>query len=840
MIGERPAAGRVATPDGTVAGLADVGDRSVAGGKGVNLGDLIRAGFPVPPGFVITTAAYGLMLEETGLAQTLSGLLREGAEGERIRAAFGGALMPAGIRGAITAAYRRLGSGRVAVRSSATAEDLPGAAFAGQQDTFLNVVGEQALLRAVESCWASLWTDRAISYRARQGVTADGLAIAVVVQRMVDANVAGVMFSADPITGRRDRILLDAGLGVGEAVVSGTVTPEHFVMDRRGRLLSWQPGGADALTGAGPVPGASASAAMDGTSKPALARDQLARLAELCGRAVDLFGVPQDIEWAVSGGRVFVLQARPMTALPPEPADLNFLQKRIGPTYVEMFNERPYPLDVSGWLRLGLFDMLGQMAGSIGVGFPAVAQILPEADGVVVRLVPPVPRPTFKILGAPVLILARSRRFKLSHWTSDARLTAYLAEVDRLNTQDPGQLDWPQTLQHVRRIFAGLSPVTDLRVSYFPGLLISQARLRSLLLLLGQSRLAPALDAGAPTQTSAANQELETLAGLVRDDPGLRALFEKPGAPDLAAILANPRYTDFAGRFDDFLRTYGHRETASVVLSSSPTWSEVPEVVLGLVKVLIDAPPAKTDQTGNALRILLAHPAMKNPRFRSLVLNAVEQAKAGMAFREDTHFYATALLPPLRRSLLSLGQRLQAAGIIDRPDEVFHLRFEELCAMADPARLTGAERARWRSLVIARTAKRRDLAAVPLLELSDLFGEAAQDTDALVKGSGASRGTATGAVRVILQPAEFGNLRSGEVLVCPYTNPSWTPLFQRAAAVVVDTGGIGSHAAIVAREYGIPAVMGTRNGTGILTTGQRVTVDGGTGLVIPALQPPAV
>ena len=406
--------------------------------------------------------------------------------------------------------------------------------------------------------------------------------------------------------------------------------------------------------------------------------------------------------------------------------------------------------------------------------------------------------------------------------------------MDKLNGQDPGQLDWTRALQHVRRILGGLAPITGLRVSYLPGLLLSQVKLRSLLLLLGKSRLAPALNAGAPTQTSAANQELEDLAGVVRAEPSLRALFEEHDPPDLIPVLANPRYTDFARRFEAFLRTYGHRETSSVVLSSSPTWSEVPDVVLGLVKVLADAPRAKTDQTGNALRELLAHPAMKIPRLRRLVLNAVGQAKAGMAFREDTHFYATALLPPLRRSLLSLGRRLQAAEIIDRPDEVFHLRFEELCTIADPARLTSGDRDRWRSLVIARTAKRHELAAVPLLDLSDLFGETARGADALVTGSGASRGTATGAVRIILQPAEFGDLRSGEILVCPYTNPSWTPLFQRAAAVVVDTGGIGSHAAIVAREYGIPAVMGTRNGTSILTSGQRVTVDGGSGLVIPA------
>ncbi|WP_254785464.1 PEP-utilizing enzyme [Arthrobacter sp. ok362] len=160
--------------------------------------------------------------------------------------------------------------------------------------------------------------------------------------------------------------------------------------------------------------------------------------------------------------------------------------------------------------------------------------------------------------------------------------------------------------------------------------------------------------------------------------------------------------------------------------------------------------------------------------------------------------------------------------------------------MVDPARFTAGERDRWRSLVTARAAKRQELAAVPLLDLTALFGETARSAETLVNGSGASRGTATGAVRIIRQPAEFGALRSGEILVCPYTNPSWTPLFQRAAAVVVDTGGIGSHAAIVAREYGIPAVMGTCNGTSTLRDGQRVTVDGGSGLVIPAVTSPDI
>ena len=274
MTGERRDAGPLGPPDGTVASLADVGlgDRSIAGGKGANLAQTgPGAGLPGAAGVRHHHGGLGLMLEETGLAQTLIDLLQEGAEGEKIRAAFSGVAMPAGVADSISAAYRRMGSGAVAVRSSATAEDLPGAAFAGQQDTFLNIVGEEALLAAVGSCWASLWTDRAISYRKRQGITPEGLAIAVVVQSMVDADVAGVMFSADPVTGRRDRIVLDAGRGLGKAVVSGLVTPEHYVLDRRGRLMSWQPGGSAALIRAGSAAGTDAG--MDTSSRPALTKD---------------------------------------------------------------------------------------------------------------------------------------------------------------------------------------------------------------------------------------------------------------------------------------------------------------------------------------------------------------------------------------------------------------------------------------------------------------------------------------------------------------------------------------------------------------------------------------
>jgi phosphohistidine swiveling domain-containing protein len=260
-------------------------------------------------------------------------------------------------------------------------------------------------------------------------------------------------------------------------------------------------------------------------------------------------------------------------------------------------------------------------------------------------------------------------------------------------------------------------------------------------------------------------------------------------------------------------------------------------VVLGLVKAMFGERLQTADQTGKALEELTRHPALRFEPLRRSVLAAVESARTGMAFREDSHFYATKVIPPMRRAYQELGRRLLLAGVVDEAHDVYHLRFEELASITDTddgGALPASVRERFRPLVLARAAKRRELEGIPLLDPALLFGRNRRVEGALVAGTPASRGQASGPVRLIHGPAEFGQLRSGEILVCPYTNPSWTPLFQRAAAVVVDTGGIGSHAAIVAREYGIPAVMGTGSGTSALADGQRVLVDGTAGVVLPA------
>jgi phosphohistidine swiveling domain-containing protein len=323
----------------------------------------------------------------------------------------------------------------------------------------------------------------------------------------------------------------------------------------------------------------------------------------------------------------------------------------------------------------------------------------------------------------------------------------------------------------------------------------------------------------------------------VRADPPVRAAFSELDPRTLLTRLdGDARFACFRQALRQFLDEYGHRETVSLLVITAPTWGDDPTAALGMIKVLVEEQPRAraAEPSAEAERRLLEHRLLRSPRRRAVVLRALEAARMAAAFREDTHFHVTRALPILRHMLLEAGRRLSEAGVLPEAEDVFHLHLKELEALPGPNQLAAADADRIRTTARDRAARRAELAGIPMLATASLVDPTTAATDALVTGVAASGGRVTGPVRVIRESAEFGALRSGDVLVCPYTNPTWTSLFQRAAAVVVDSGGIGSHAAIVAREYGIPAVMGTGSGTRVLTDGQQVTVDGDTGRVTAA------
>ncbi|MDZ4231163.1 MAG: PEP/pyruvate-binding domain-containing protein, partial [Dehalococcoidales bacterium] len=679
---------------------------------------------------------------------------------------------------------------------------------------------------------ASLWNDRAIAYRERHGLDQKELKIAVVVQRMVPARLAGVLFTVNPVTGARDEMVIESHSGLGEAVVSGMFMPDYFVLRRR--LWGW------AVTSrrqnrreaAEPV------SAIAGTGSLTPTDSELKKLVRL-GAAIERhFGRPQDVEWALTEGKLYIVQARPMTALPEPPLHTGWLQKIAAGMAAEFLPERPYPLEITTWTPVP-FAALAAMIKPLGLRLPRFEDLFIIEDGVVVKYRGHVKLTlTSGIVLAPFRMCGLARRYNPVRWRYDPLLAKAISLPTELATHDPGSLEWPGLLSTVRDSMTIISPfLGELRRLYVPRAALAIIRLRLEMMFLGHSKRFSALISGVQTKTLETNQALEDLASLVRGDPALSAIFAEHDAPELRAELeAAPRGRDLLSRFDAFLDCYGHRETGSLLLIYQPTWKESPEIVLGIIKELARTEPAPRAERlpwEKARDEVLRHPVLRLPPLRRHFLTLLQEARCFTAIREDTRFYAALPLPVMRQTFLEMGRRLAGAGILAIEEDIFHLTMSELEALRESCPPSSDLAGKLRAAAGRRKSKRAALKETPLVD-PRLFRQGGYEGDALVSGSPAGRGVVEGAVRIIRQTSEFSCLRRGEILVAPYTNPAWTPLFQRAAAVVVDTGGAASHAAIVAREYGIPAVMGTTDGTRRLRDGQRVRVDGGQGKVYDA------
>jgi pyruvate,water dikinase len=824
-------------------------DLEQAGGKAANLGELIQAGFPVPGGFVITTAAYDRFVAGNALGAAVAQAAgKEPGSSASLRSAFESAPIPPEVVQDILEAYHRLGSGPVAVRSSATAEDLPEAAFAGQQDTFLNVAGAEALTDAVRRCWASLWSDRAIAYRTRQGLDQRTVKLAVVIQRMVAAEIAGVLFTANPVTGERNETVIDSSPGLGEAVVSGQVTPDHLVLRKRRwgwSVIERKKGRREVIIRPRPGGGTELIQGSSETGSLVLSDRELRKLAGQGAAIQRHFGSPQDVEWAWAGGKLFILQARPITALPDPPPHPGRPVQMLTGMFSEMFPVRPYPLDQTTWLPAISDAAVQPIFSLIGIEVPPLHRQFVSEDGVVIRFSGKVAfHPTPAILLAPLRIVRLSLQYDSVHWHSDPLLAEAQARARALEASDLGETTWEDLLVQVRETLSLALPLAgEIRRRYYPRALLCAGILRVILGLLGQGSLFSALLSGLESKTLEANRALEGLAKRIRTDPALAGIFAQHQAKELwAALEQQAPGRQFLALLQTFLDQYGHRE---VVFSTvrQPTWKDAPEIVLGLLKGLaLMEPQQDTGQPSaweNAQDRLLAHPLLRLSPPRTALLRLMEAARRFWQIREDTHFEATRLMPILRRILLELGRRLAETGIIEDPLDVFHLEFTELECLKGIWPPSPGVAAELHAAVIRRKKLREALEGIPVID-PRLYHQREPVGDILLRGTAGSPGIAEGPVRVIHEASEFGELRPGEVLVAPYTNPAWTPLFQRVAAVVVDGGAAGSHAAIVAREYGVPAVMGTVTGTQKLQNGEWVRVDGDRGIVQPAQGPDSI
>ncbi|MER6507311.1 PEP/pyruvate-binding domain-containing protein [Nonomuraea sp. NPDC001636] len=808
-------------------------DLGTAGGKGASLARLARAGLPVPGGFVVTTRAYRSFVAAFG-----DEIASSGDPG----ALFAAHEIPADLAEAIRAAHAALGDDvAVAVRSSATAEDLPELSFAGQQDTFLNVRAD-GLLEAVRRCWASLWNPRAVAYRERNGVPHDDVALAVVVQELVDADAAGIMFTADPVTGARDEIVVNASWGLGEAVVGGLVTPDTLTLSG-GRVTGSKVADKTVMTvrtASGtreePVPEELRRA-------PVLDPAQAMELAALGERVQALYGMPMDVEWARRDGTFAILQARPITGLKPQVEEWNDSLKgdylwtagNLGEAIPDVMTPATWSFvrifihEAMSASALPGFDLVGNIGGRFYMNLSVVHSIA-AALGMRSRL------------GAVEQVFGRLPAglevplVRLSRWEIVRRVLPMAVTLQRRvrrNIKDlPAFLATSrQRCEELRERVAATSSgpeLADLWTSDIePHLVIS-------------SRMLEAAGRQGGATLVWTRDRLRRLMGEADAEAMLTGVNADGELASLGPVLGLGRLARGEISREEFALAYGHRGPHEFEVSrprpgEDPAWIDAQLAGLRDLRAGTEALLARQEKARQEAwaRFAARHPG-KEARMRARVRrwNAVVRDRESARSENIRAFWV------LRAFVVRAGE------LTGHGDDLFHLYLEEILDV-----LRGDTSALAR--VPVRRATHDRYAALPPYPTvivgrfdpvrwaadpdrrADVYDARGFDVPVsdTVTGFPGAPGVVEGVARVIAGPEDGDRLGPGEILVTTLTNVGWTPMFPRAAAVVTDMGAPLSHASIVARELGIPAVVGTGNATMRLRDGDRVRVDGERGTV---------
>ena len=820
---------------------------SVVGGKGALLGELSRIeGIDVPGGFCVTTDAFRRVMDEVPstadrLAQ-LSHLKPDDREAIHalsadIRRILEGIAVPEEVASAIRRAVARHGEqAAYAVRSSATAEDLPSASFAGQHDSYLNVVGPAAVLEHVGRCWGSLFTERAVTYRLRHGVDHRELRMAVVVQRMAFPQAAGVLFTADPVTSDRKVVSVEAGYGLGEALVSGLVNADVYKV-RDGEVVA-------------------KAIAPEHRNQAALADAQVVRLAQLGRRIEAHFGRPQDIEWCLVDDGFRIVQSRSITTLFPVPAvddDENHVYVSVG--HQQMMTDPMKPLGLSMWQlttlrpmceaggrlfvdvtralaspvsRARLLEVFGRSDPLIG---DALQSILDRGD--FIRPLPDeasVHPPPAPIEADPAIVaeLIESNEASVAALKRDIRtrsgsalLEFILADLQELKRVlfDP---------QSIRVIMAGMEATWWLNDQM-------QA-------WLGDKNAADALTQSVPHNVTAEmGLALLDVADVIRPHPDVVAFLEHvadDGFLDELPALAGGREARDAIRA--YLDRYGMRCVGEIDITR-PRWSERPTTLVPMIVHHVKSfePGAARRRLEHGLREAGHKEQELLERLRALpdgerkiaeTKRMIDRVRAFTGYREYPKYGMVSRYVVYKQALLREAERLVRAGMLAEPEDVFYLRFQELHDVVrtdhvddELLRQRKDAFASYQALTPPRVLSSDGEALTGAYRRDDL------PAGALV-GLAVSAGTVEGRARIIHDIAQ-ADLQPGDILVTTYTDPSWAPLFVAIEGLVTEVGGLMTHGAVVAREYGLPAVVGVQHATGLIRDGQRIRVHGTDGYV---------
>jgi phosphoenolpyruvate synthase/pyruvate phosphate dikinase len=844
---------------------------ALVGGKGAHLGELSRIeGLSVPAGFCVTTDAFQRILAEAPSLEDrldrLSRLKPDDREAIRalsaeIRRIFEGIAIPDDLATAIIRPLARLGEqAAYAVRSSATAEDLPTASFAGQQDTYLNVVGPAAILQHISRCWVSLFTERAVTYRLRNGVDHQKVHMAVVVQRMVFSQASGILFTADPVTGNRKVASVEASFGLGEALVSGLVNADVYKV-RDGQVVDKTVAAKQLVIHASSAGGTHEQAIEpERQEQPALSERQVVRLVEL-GRLIEAhFGCPQDIEWCLVDEGFEIVQSRPITTLFPIPEagdQENHVYVSVG--HQQMMTDPIKPLGISVWQltagrpmyeaggrlfvdvarilaspasRPGLLGMLGKSDPLIG---DALQTILDRGD-----FIPSLPDegPAWTPPGGgaasietdPAIVteLIESSQASIAALKRDIRdkSGSALLEFILRDIQEPKRIQFdPRSMQV---IMAGMEATWWLN--------------DKLQAWLGEKNAADTLTQSVPHNvTSEMGLALLDIADVIRPYPEVVAFLEHVEGDEFLDELPRLAGGDEArDAIRAWLDKYGMRCAGEIDITR-PRWSERPStlvpLILGNIKNFEPGAGKRRFEQGRQeaqnkeqelLERLRALPDGEQKAEEAKRM--IDRVRAFAGFREYPKYVMVNRYFVYKQALLEEAERLVRAHVLREKDDIFYLTFQEI------QDVVGTNQADDQLIRQRKDAFKSYGALTPPRVLTSdgevIDGAYRRDehpAGALV-GLPVSAGTIEGRARVILDMAQ-ADLEAGDILVTAYTDPSWTPLFVAIKGLVTEVGGLMTHGAVIAREYGLPAVVGVEHATRLIPDKQRIRVHGTDGYV---------
>lgn len=855
------------------------------GGKAANLARMIARDLPVPSGFVLGGDAYDCFIGENDLEVRILEYMKqiddETASDEierisaRIKKEIKSSPIPPQLIESIVGIYEENEQDYdkpVAVRSSATAEDLPESSFAGQYDTYLNIRGREELLEAIKSCWASLWNARAVSYRLKQGIDSDDISQAVIVQKQIDADRAGVLFTANPLNGRRDRMLITAAWGLGDAVVSGEVNPDRYIIERPGGVSEEidvnkkevmtvrKEGGVETVK----VPPAR-------QQEQVLDKSELKKLQDYGEELEEIFAGPQDVEWAIEDNEIFLLQSRPITSLFPLPEEstlegsdfrvyMNFnifsqamkepftpLGEEVVRVMMGFFNEllyRNYEGRIPGWCKSAggriFFDMTDLIC------YEKVRENMKENPG------DKDPRTSEIMLDVADRYRERLSQAKMTKWqvlnfifktvnTELIKKSLSLLKKYRYGGKNPDQArekilkieeDFMDELKEKR------SKLSDSR----------KDRLKFIEKTLHEFMEAclPQLAYAAPSSTYLEKVEsmleghdLET--DILKDvEKSLPHSVTTEMGVELQKIALNIDEQDKelspeTEEIVDFLDRYGHRKPVELDVGIK-TWEENPQYVLDLIRSYIE-----NDSYRRGLKEY--HDGQRDAQKAIEEISEKLESRAGLktakkaekllidfrklfGMRERFKFFLLRIFKVYREMLLEIGREMREEGNIGEPEDIFFLRFTEITDKGEKRQDLVQERKQEYSHNSQINAPRVMISTGESIYYSDSTEEEGD-----LQGIGVSAGIAEGPVKILQGPEEGSRLEPGDILVTKGTNPAWTPLFLNIEGLIMETGGPISHGSVVAREYGVPAVAGVDRATEKLKENQTVNINGEKGTI---------